>query len=56
VNPLQESIAEMMSLHSVLDDYKFSVTDQYIKTLYGAYSWPGRLQRQVGRTRIGLDE
>jgi len=47
VSPLQEGIDEMMTYHDVLDDNKLAVTDQYIQTLYGTFSWPARLQRQV---------
>lgn len=47
VAPLQEGINEMMDYNDVLDDYKLTVSDQYIRTLYGTFGWPNKLQKQV---------
>ena len=47
LGPLQDSITEMMDYHRVLDDFKFSVTDHYIRIIYGAFASPSRVARQV---------
>ena len=54
--PLEEKIAEMMSYHGALDDFKFKSTPEASTAKWTAYGWPNKLNQQCEDTLRLIDQ